>query len=56
MPKPKQGVGSLLSFAMNDGYMEGILRGFKLGLITSAEYSNLCQCEVTDGKALFRLA
>lgn len=48
--KPKQSVGSLLTFAMNDGYIEGILRGFKIGLIASNEYTNLCQCEVTDGK------
>eukprot|EP00195_Chlamydomonas_chlamydogama_P016264 CAMPEP_0202896914 /NCGR_PEP_ID=MMETSP1392-20130828/5816_1 /ASSEMBLY_ACC=CAM_ASM_000868 /TAXON_ID=225041 /ORGANISM="Chlamydomonas chlamydogama, Strain SAG 11-48b" /LENGTH=351 /DNA_ID=CAMNT_0049582431 /DNA_START=127 /DNA_END=1182 /DNA_ORIENTATION=- len=35
----------MLSFNIKDGYLEGILRGFKSGLLTVPEYNNLCQCE-----------
>jgi hypothetical protein len=48
--------GSLLSFAINDGYPEGILRGFKLGLLGQADYANLSQCDVIDGTLPFDLA
>jgi len=41
--------GSLLSFNINDGYADGILRGFKLGLLGPADYANLSQCDVIDG-------
>lgn len=43
--------GSLLSFAVNDGYAEGILRGFKLGLLGQSDFANLSQCDVIDGTA-----
>lgn len=49
MATPKQSVGSLLTFGVNNGYLEGILKGFKLGLITQHEYANICQCENTKG-------
>ena len=47
--------GSLLSFAINDGYPEGILRGFKLGLLGQADYANLSQCDVIGGTLAFEL-
>jgi V-type H+-transporting ATPase subunit d len=34
---------------IDDGYLEGILRGFRGGVLTSADYANLCQCESIDG-------
>lgn len=34
-----------LLFNSHSGYLEGIIRGFKSGLITSNQYSNLTQCE-----------
>jgi len=40
--------GSLLSFAINDGYAEAILRGFKLGLLGQSDFANLSQCDVID--------
>eukprot|EP01120_Amphizonella_sp_Union-15-10_P003313 TRINITY_DN13734_c0_g1_i1.p1 TRINITY_DN13734_c0_g1~~TRINITY_DN13734_c0_g1_i1.p1 ORF type:complete len:351 (-),score=68.81 TRINITY_DN13734_c0_g1_i1:3-1055(-) len=40
--------GSMLYFNVNDGFLEGIVRGFKLGILTSADYSNLVQCESLD--------
>lgn len=41
--------GSLLSFNINDGYADGILRGYKLGLLGQTDFANLSQCDVIDG-------
>lgn len=38
-----------LFFNSHSGYLEGVLRGFKAGLLTQAQYSNLTQCETLDG-------
>lgn len=32
---------------------EGVVRGFKLGLLTSADYNNLSQCESLDDIKLY---
>jgi V-type H+-transporting ATPase subunit d len=45
MSKP----GGIFTFNINDGFLEGVVRGFKLGLLTQADYSNLIQCETLDG-------
>ena len=37
-----------LFFNSHSGYLEGVLRGFKAGLLTQAQYSNLTQCESLD--------
>ncbi|KAF8458537.1 V0 complex, c/d subunit of ATPase [Kalaharituber pfeilii] len=37
-----------LFFNANDGYVEGIVRGYKNHLLTSSNYSNLTQCETLD--------
>ncbi|KAK4702004.1 V-type H+-transporting ATPase subunit d, partial [Phenoliferia sp. Uapishka_3] len=37
-----------LMFNAGGGYLEGVLRGFKAGLITQSQYSNLIQCESID--------
>ena len=34
---------------IDDGYLEGLLRGLRGGILTSADYANLCQCESIDG-------
>lgn len=44
--------GSLLSFNINDGYADGILRGYKLGLLGQTDFANLSQCDVIDGTVL----
>lgn len=36
------------TFNMDDGYFEGLVRGFKGGLLTRADYANLCQCETLE--------
>jgi len=41
-------VGSPLTFNINDGYLEALVRGYRIGILTSADYANLVQCEVLD--------
>ena len=36
---------------IDEGYLEGILRGYRAGILTSGDYANLCQCETLDGAA-----
>merc|ERR1712063_221855 len=35
----------MMTFNIDDGYLEGLLRGFRAGLLTNADYANLTQCE-----------
>jgi len=44
--------GSMLTFNMNDGYLEGLLRGFRSGILNPTEYSNLIQCETLEDMRL----
>ncbi|GAA6011000.1 hypothetical protein JCM10207_005463 [Rhodosporidiobolus poonsookiae] len=37
-----------LFFNASAGYLEGVVRGFKAGLLTQGQYSNLTQCESLD--------
>ncbi|POS72564.1 vacuolar ATP synthase subunit d [Diaporthe helianthi] len=37
-----------LFFNVNNGYIEGIVRGYRNGLLTNANYSNMTQCESID--------
>jgi len=47
-----QSHGSMLSFNLNDGFCEAILRGYQLGLLTRADYQNLTQCEKLEDMKL----
>lgn len=38
----------MLSFNIHDGFLEAIVRGNRSGLLTTADYNNLCQCENLD--------
>lgn len=38
-----------LLFNIDHGYVEGICRGFKGGILKAAEYQNLVQCETLEG-------
>jgi len=40
--------GSIASFNVNDGFLEGIVRGYQLGLLSRADYGNLTQCDTLD--------
>ena len=42
-------MGEMLFANINDGYLEGLLRGYRGGILTSTDYANLCQCESIDG-------
>ena len=33
---------------IDDGYLEGMLRGYRAGVLASSDYANLCQCETID--------
>ena len=39
-----------LYFNVDNGYIEGVVRGYRNGLLTSQNYANLTQCETLDGK------
>jgi V-type H+-transporting ATPase subunit d len=41
-----------LYFNVNNGYTEGIVRGYRNSLLTTPNYSNLTQCETLDGMTL----
>ena len=43
--------GSPLTFNINDGYLEAIVRGFRSGILTTNDYHNLTQCDTLEGKA-----
>lgn len=37
-------------FNIDNGYLEGLCRGFKNGILKQTDYLNLVQCETLDGK------
>lgn len=37
-----------VTFNIDHGYLEGLVRGFKGGLLTQADYANLVQCETLE--------
>ncbi|KAF9589060.1 hypothetical protein IFM89_018322 [Coptis chinensis] len=37
-----------MTFNIHGGYLEAIVRGHRSGLLTTADYNNLCQCETLD--------
>uniref|UniRef100_A0A8C8UNC5 ATPase, H+ transporting, lysosomal V0 subunit D2 n=1 Tax=Peromyscus maniculatus bairdii TaxID=230844 RepID=A0A8C8UNC5_PERMB len=41
-----------LYFNVDHGYLEGLVRGCKAGLLTQQDYVNLVQCETLEGKPL----
>jgi V-type H+-transporting ATPase subunit d len=41
-------MGEMLFSNINEGYLEGLLRGFRAGILTSTDYASLCQCETID--------
>ena len=40
-------------FNVDHGYLEGLVRGFRSGILTRVDYLNLVQCETVDGELLF---
>lgn len=37
-----------MTFNVQGGYLEAIVRGYRSGLLTATDYNNLCQCETLD--------
>jgi hypothetical protein len=46
-------MGPEYTFNSNDGYFEGLARGFRAGILTREDYTNLCQCETLEGSFHF---
>lgn len=40
--------GGMLLFNVDDGYLEGILRGYRSGFLTNADFISLTQCETLE--------
>uniref|UniRef100_A0A9L0SFI9 ATPase H+ transporting V0 subunit d1 n=1 Tax=Equus caballus TaxID=9796 RepID=A0A9L0SFI9_HORSE len=40
-----------LYFNVDNGYLEGLVRGLKAGVLSQADYLNLVQCETLEGHA-----
>jgi len=40
--------GSISTYNLEDGYLDGILRGYYLGLLNRGDYGNLSQCDSLD--------
>jgi len=36
-------------FNIDGGYLEGLCRGFKCGILQQSDYLNLVQCETLEG-------
>lgn len=45
---PKHGVLQAMYANINDGYVEALVRGYRAGLLTAADYNNLSQCDNLD--------
>lgn len=42
-------------YNIDNGYLEGLCRGFKCGILKQTDYLNLVQCESLEGKYTFIL-
>lgn len=43
-------------FNVDNGYLEGLVRGFRSGILTRTDYINLVQCETIEGEFIVALA
>jgi len=48
-----QAPGSMLTFNINDGYLEALIRGFRSGLLNRQDYDNLIQCDTLEDMKLY---
>ena len=39
-------------FNIDNGYLEGLVRGFRSGILTRTDYLNLIQCETLEGNII----
>jgi hypothetical protein len=40
---------SIVTFNLSDGFAEAVVRGYRAGILTAADYSNLGQCDGLEG-------
>uniref|UniRef100_A0A8D3BSJ4 V-type proton ATPase subunit n=1 Tax=Scophthalmus maximus TaxID=52904 RepID=A0A8D3BSJ4_SCOMX len=45
---PPTGTRTLLGFNVDHGYLEGLVRGMRAGILTQTDYHNLAQCDTLD--------
>jgi hypothetical protein len=43
-----------MTFNIDDGFPEAIVRGYRSGILTPADYANLTQCESLEGTTALR--
>jgi len=41
-------------FNIDHGYLEGLLRGFKSGILRDSDYQNLLECQTLEGEGRVR--
>lgn len=44
--------GSALTFNINDGYLDALVRGFRSGILRQGDYTNLTQCDTLEDMRL----
>lgn len=44
--------GGIFTFNTNDGYLEALVRGFRSGILSTADYANLIQCDALEDMRL----
>lgn len=44
------GIMAELSFNVDHGYLEGLVRGMKAGILTQIDYNNLAECHTLEGE------
>jgi len=42
-------------FNIDNGYLEGLCRGFKNGILKQGDYLNLVQCETLEGTSFIKI-
>jgi V-type H+-transporting ATPase subunit d len=42
-------MNAAMNFNIDIGFLEGVVRGFRAGILTQTQYLNLTQCETLDG-------
>ena len=47
--------GNMFTFNTNDGYLEALLRGFRSGILSTADYANLIQCDQLEGEITYSI-
>eukprot|EP01112_Ceratiomyxa_fruticulosa_P002561 TRINITY_DN1268_c0_g1_i8.p1 TRINITY_DN1268_c0_g1~~TRINITY_DN1268_c0_g1_i8.p1 ORF type:complete len:353 (+),score=68.67 TRINITY_DN1268_c0_g1_i8:364-1422(+) len=47
-----RGHGGIFTFNRNDGYFEALVRGYRAGILTQADYANLIQCDALEDMKL----